>query len=187
MGSTALMSRCSSPAGVTARSSTPGSASCRASSCPATCSSSTPPRRCPAALPARLGEQALELHLSTPTGDGRWAVELRTDDLLPFKRPPIGTRLELPGGAHAEIVAAYLGSDRLGLARLSLGEPLEQYLRRHGRPIRYGYLGRRLSHRRLPDGVRARARQRRDAERRPPVHRRARRPSSSPAECWSRR
>ncbi len=110
--------------------------------CPATCSSSTTPRRCRPRFRPDSGEQALELHLSTPVGDGSWAVELRTADLLPFKRPPIGTRLELPGGAHAEIVAAYLGSDRLGLARLSLGEPVEQYLRRHGRPIRYGYLGR---------------------------------------------
>ena len=74
--------------------------------------------------------------------DGTWAVELRTADRLPFKRPPIGTRLELPGEAHAELVAAYLGSRRLGLARLTLGEPVERYLRRHGRPIRYAYLGR---------------------------------------------
>jgi S-adenosylmethionine:tRNA ribosyltransferase-isomerase len=96
----------------------------------------------PAALTARLGERSLELHLSTPAGDGTWAVELRTVDLLPFKRPPLGTRLALPDGAHAEIVAAYLGSDRLGLARLSLGEPIETYLHRHGRPIRYGYLER---------------------------------------------
>jgi S-adenosylmethionine:tRNA ribosyltransferase-isomerase len=96
----------------------------------------------PAALPARLGERALELHLSTPVDEGRWAIELRTVDQRPFKHPPIGTRLELPGGAHAELVAAYLGSHRLGIVRLTLGEPLERYLRRHGRPIRYPYLGR---------------------------------------------
>jgi S-adenosylmethionine:tRNA ribosyltransferase-isomerase len=96
----------------------------------------------PAALPARLGERGVELHLSTPVGGGSWAIELRTDELLPFKRPPIGTRLELPDEAQAELVAAYLGSDRLGLAQLSLGEPLERYLRRHGRPIRYRYLER---------------------------------------------
>jgi S-adenosylmethionine:tRNA ribosyltransferase-isomerase len=96
----------------------------------------------PAALPARLEGRALELHLSTPAGDGAWAVELRTEDLRPVKRPPIGTRLELPGGAHADLVGAYLGSERLGLARLSLGGPVEPYLRRHGRPIRYRYVGR---------------------------------------------
>jgi S-adenosylmethionine:tRNA ribosyltransferase-isomerase len=94
----------------------------------------------PAALPARLGERELELHLSTPVGDASWAVELREADLRPVRRPPIGTRLELPGGAHAELVGAHLGSDRLALARLSLGEPVERYLSRHGRPIRYRYL-----------------------------------------------
>lgn len=96
----------------------------------------------PAALPARLGERTLELHLSTPAGEGCWAIELRTSDLRPYKRPPIGTRLALPAGAHAELVAAYLGSDRLGVARLALGETVESYLDRHGHPIRYGYVGR---------------------------------------------
>jgi S-adenosylmethionine:tRNA ribosyltransferase-isomerase len=94
----------------------------------------------PAALPARIGDRVLELHLSTPAGDGTWAVELRTADRRPFKRPPAGTRLSLPGGASAELVAPYLGGDRLALARLSLGEPVEDYLQRHGHPIRYGYL-----------------------------------------------
>jgi S-adenosylmethionine:tRNA ribosyltransferase-isomerase len=37
-------------------------------------------------------------------------------------------------------VAAYLGSDRLGVARLTLGMPTPRYLARHGRPIRYWYL-----------------------------------------------
>jgi S-adenosylmethionine:tRNA ribosyltransferase-isomerase len=96
----------------------------------------------PAALPARLGELAVELHLSSPAGDGMWAVELRTTDLLPFRRPPIGTRLELPDGADAELVAPFLASDRLAIARLSLTERLERYLHLHGRPIRYGYVER---------------------------------------------
>jgi S-adenosylmethionine:tRNA ribosyltransferase-isomerase len=93
----------------------------------------------PAALPAQLGRRALELHLSTPVGDRSWAVELRADD-RPFKRPALGTRLELPDGAHAELVAAYLGSDRLSIAQLTLGMPAERYLALHGRPIRYRYL-----------------------------------------------
>jgi S-adenosylmethionine:tRNA ribosyltransferase-isomerase len=96
----------------------------------------------PAALPARLGELAIELHLSSPAGDGMWAVELRTVDLLPFRRPPIGTRLELPDGADAELVAPFLASDRLAIARLSFSERLETYLHLHGHPIRYGYVER---------------------------------------------
>ena len=94
-----------------------------------------------AALPARLEGQAIELRLSTPAaGDGNWVVELRTGDRLPFGRPPIGARVELPGGAHADLLAPYAGGERLCLARLSLAEPLEDYLHSHGHPIRYGYV-----------------------------------------------
>jgi S-adenosylmethionine:tRNA ribosyltransferase-isomerase len=96
----------------------------------------------PAALPARLGDRELVLHLSTPAGEDTWVVELRTMDQRPYRRPPIGTRLDMPGGAHAEYVGAYPRSRRLGLARLALGEPVEGYLNRHGRPIRYGYVAR---------------------------------------------
>ncbi len=95
----------------------------------------------PAAIPARLGTRAVELRLSTPTDDGSWIVELRSDGLAPLPAPAIGTLLELPGGATAELLARHLGSARLSVARLSLGEPVEDYLRRHGRPIRYGYVG----------------------------------------------
>ena len=59
------------------------------------------------------------------------------------------------------------------MARLELDEPLEDYLQRHGRPIRYGYVREPLAARRLPDRLRARARERRDAERGPAVHDRA--------------
>jgi S-adenosylmethionine:tRNA ribosyltransferase-isomerase len=91
----------------------------------------------PAALPARLrGEQVL-LHLSTPADRGNWVVELRTADLLPFGETRIGARIALPGGAEAELLAPYLASRRLYVTRLSLGEPLMDYLQRHGHPIRY--------------------------------------------------
>jgi S-adenosylmethionine:tRNA ribosyltransferase-isomerase len=90
----------------------------------------------PAALPARLDRDAVELHLSTPVSGRDWVVELRTSDRRPL-RAPIGARLTLPGAATAELLAAYLGSSRLSVARLSFGEPVEDYLRRHGQPIRY--------------------------------------------------
>ena len=93
-----------------------------------------------AAVEARLGKQPLQLWLSTPTPDGTWLVELRTGDGRPYPRPPIGARLELPGGAHAELVARFAGSERLSVARVECDAPLEDYLRRHGRPIRYGYV-----------------------------------------------
>jgi S-adenosylmethionine:tRNA ribosyltransferase-isomerase len=94
----------------------------------------------PAAVPARAAGEEVELHLSTPVdghGSGiNWVVELRTLDRRPL-RAPVGARLELPGGAGAELLAPYLGSTRLSVARLSLGEPVEAYLARHGHPIRY--------------------------------------------------
>jgi S-adenosylmethionine:tRNA ribosyltransferase-isomerase len=100
----------------------------------------------PAAVDARLGEERLELRLSTPapsTDERFWVVELRVPDdgaARPFGRPPARATLDLPGGAHAELVSPYAGGERLAIARLDLGEPLEDYLRRHGRPIRYEYV-----------------------------------------------
>lgn len=94
----------------------------------------------PAALETRLGGKPLQLWLSTPTLDGTWLVELRTSDRRPFPRPPLPARLELPGGVDAELVARFAGSDRLAVARVELGEPLDDYLRRYGQPVRYGYV-----------------------------------------------
>jgi S-adenosylmethionine:tRNA ribosyltransferase-isomerase len=94
----------------------------------------------PAALDARLGEQPLQLWLSTPAPDGTWLVELRTSERRPYPRPPIGARLDLPGGASVQLLARFAGSERLSVARFELGEPLGDYLRRHGRPIRYGHV-----------------------------------------------
>jgi S-adenosylmethionine:tRNA ribosyltransferase-isomerase len=93
----------------------------------------------PAAVPAQMDGEAIELHFSTPAASHArdWVVELRTVERAPLRPPAMGTRLELPGGASAELVAPYLGSSRLSVARLALGEPVEDYLRRHGRPIRY--------------------------------------------------
>jgi hypothetical protein len=48
----------------------------------------------------------------------------------------MGATVELPGGASAKLLARYLASKRLSVARLSLGETVESYLRRHGQPIR---------------------------------------------------
>jgi S-adenosylmethionine:tRNA ribosyltransferase-isomerase len=95
----------------------------------------------PAALPARLAGEPVELRLSTPAADGRWLVELRTADLRPLAPPPLPALLELPGGAHAELLAPYLHSRRLSIAALQLGVPVLDYLARHGRPIRYPHSG----------------------------------------------
>ena len=93
-----------------------------------------------AALDARLDERRVELRLSTPAGDGKWVVELRHVDGSPFRRPPVGGWLDLAGGGRAELLARFACSERLTVARLELDRPLEDYLHRHGRPIRYGYV-----------------------------------------------
>jgi S-adenosylmethionine:tRNA ribosyltransferase-isomerase len=99
----------------------------------------------PAAVPARRADGTdVELRLSTPApgaAEPWWVVELRgADGPSPFRGASAGERLSLPGDAGVELVAAYAGGPRLWLARLDLGQPLRAYLRRHGRPIRYGYV-----------------------------------------------
>jgi S-adenosylmethionine:tRNA ribosyltransferase-isomerase len=97
----------------------------------------------PAALPAG---GTLQLHLSTPLpgafpadGAERWVVELR-DGTSPYRRGRAGARLPLPAGGEAELLAPYLGGQRLWAARLTLPEPLLAYLDHHGAPIRYRHL-----------------------------------------------
>jgi S-adenosylmethionine:tRNA ribosyltransferase-isomerase len=94
----------------------------------------------PAALDARLGDREIELRLSTPADGGLWVVELRTQDGGPLRPPPLGAQIDLRGGGRAELIARYAAGNRLALARLEVDRPLEQYLRLHGRPIRYGYV-----------------------------------------------
>jgi S-adenosylmethionine:tRNA ribosyltransferase-isomerase len=94
----------------------------------------------PAALEVRFGERSLQLWLSSPAPDGTWLVELRTSDREPHPPVPVGARLELPAGAHVDLLARFAGSERLALARIECDGPLEDYLRRYGRPIRYGYV-----------------------------------------------
>jgi S-adenosylmethionine:tRNA ribosyltransferase-isomerase len=100
-----------------------------------------------AALPAERASDGwrLELRLSTPAphrvADQWWIVELRASD-RPFLSGRECDELLLPGGGRATIVAPYAGGRRLWLAKLDLPEPLADYLRRHGHPIRYSYVPR---------------------------------------------
>ena len=94
----------------------------------------------PAALPAKLEGRPIELHLSTQLAGETWVLELRTREGAALRPPPVGTRLELPDGGRVELVAPYAGERRLVVGRLELGAPLEQYLDRHGHPIRYRYV-----------------------------------------------
>lgn len=95
--------------------------------------------------------ETFELHLSTELPGGFWSVELRQPGpvaSLPYDRVRAGTRLLLPAGGEATLLAPYplVGSlesrSRLWIAALQLPEPLMPYLKRHGFPIRYSYVRR---------------------------------------------
>src|SRR5258708_5837429 len=92
---------------------------------------------------------ALELHLSTQLPDGRWVVELRraTDKgTLAFFAAQQGETLRLRGGGGATLHTPYAAAatpgapTRLWVATLRLPLPLDDYLTRHGFPIRYSYV-----------------------------------------------
>ena len=177
-GAAATTSRCSSPAATTARSRTRASATCREFLAPATCSSSTPPRRCPPRSTRGSATAQVELRLSTPvpepaTALGRRAAHRRRG--CRSARPPIGRVLELPGGARRRAARA-LRRQRPALRSRgsSSPRPLERLPRPPRPPDPLRLRPEAVADRGLPDGLRARAGQRRDAERRPPVHPRAR-------------
>jgi S-adenosylmethionine:tRNA ribosyltransferase-isomerase len=98
----------------------------------------------PAAIPGRVNGEEIDFHLSTPINVSDWVVELRGRDRSPWGKPGAGTTVELEGGGDGEILAPYLGSRRLSVARLTLDAPVHEYLARHGHPIRY---------RHSPDGL----------------------------------
>ncbi|TDC82208.1 S-adenosylmethionine:tRNA ribosyltransferase-isomerase [Actinomadura sp. 7K507] len=101
-------------------------------------------------LPAAVRLDRISVHFSTPVpgGDARlWTVELRrltgkTSSPYPGGRP--GEWIPMPGGATLTLVGRHTAhgqaSERLWQARLSTD--VVPYLRRHGTPIRYGYVRR---------------------------------------------
>jgi S-adenosylmethionine:tRNA ribosyltransferase-isomerase len=103
----------------------------------------------PAALPAhRADGSPVRVHVATraPRLAPAWrVVELRSAD---GSRPAGGhpqERIAIPGGAKLELVAPYASGARLMLSRFGIPLSVEEYLSRHGEPIRYGYVRRRFS------------------------------------------
>ena len=85
-----------------------------------------------------------------------------------------GERITLPAGAALVLDRPQpAGQARLWRARPAIDGGVAAFLARHGRPIRYAYVPRPWPLRGVPDRLRPRAGQRRDAERRAAVHRRA--------------
>ncbi len=100
-----------------------------------------------ATLPAAVRLDRLALHFSGPlppspgsADDGSWLVELRLrtgDTTTPYGGGCPGEWFPLPGGATLTLLNRY--TPRLWRARLNTD--VVPYLRRHGVPIRYGYVG----------------------------------------------
>ena len=171
-----------------ARSSTPASAICRSSSTPATCSSSTPRRRCPPRSPrAGAGGPAVQLHLSTPASRPSAAAgssSCATGDAADRARDaPLGARIAAARRRRTpSSLAPYSRRDRLWVARLDAAAARCSSATSPVTASRSATATSPGDGRSTPTRTSSRrARQRRDAERRPAVHRGARDASSSRA------
>ncbi|WP_433475323.1 S-adenosylmethionine:tRNA ribosyltransferase-isomerase [Spirillospora sp. CA-142024] len=97
-----------------------------------------------ATLPAAVRLDRISVHFSTPVpgaDDRLWLVELRRlagKASRPYAGGSPGEWIPMPGGATLTLVGRHSG--RLWQARLSTD--VVPYLRRHGVPIRYGYVRR---------------------------------------------
>jgi S-adenosylmethionine:tRNA ribosyltransferase-isomerase len=95
---------------------------------------------------------ALELHLSTHIADDLWTVEVRSLNELGKSKhlddAQVGEILSLPDSAFATLLGPYISdcndnstpSETVWQATLNLPMPIEDYLARHGFPIRYNYV-----------------------------------------------
>jgi S-adenosylmethionine:tRNA ribosyltransferase-isomerase len=105
-----------------------------------------------ALLATRTDGAVLELHLSTHLDTGLWTVEVRSMDeagkTRHFEDIHMGEALSLPGNVSAILREPYTSdcndntkpSKTLWLAKIGFPEDVDQYLTRHGFPIRYNYV-----------------------------------------------
>ena len=95
----------------------------------------------PAAIDgARPDGTAIRVHFSTEMPGGFWLVEARRPEqgsTVPLADDLTGLDVGLAGGGHVTMLDRLPGSTRLWLASAHLGEPVVDYLARHGEPIRY--------------------------------------------------
>ncbi|MBV9001784.1 MAG: S-adenosylmethionine:tRNA ribosyltransferase-isomerase [Solirubrobacterales bacterium] len=98
----------------------------------------------PAAVPARRADGSrARVHFATraPHLEDDWrVVEIRSADGRRPARLRAGERLELRGGAALDLIAPYASGQRLMLARFCCALLVDEYLERHGEPIRYGHV-----------------------------------------------
>ncbi|MEV0644241.1 S-adenosylmethionine:tRNA ribosyltransferase-isomerase [Phytomonospora sp. NPDC050363] len=92
-------------------------------------------------LPAAVHTERIAVHFSGRVGGGDWLVELRgltARASVPYAGGMSGEWIPLPGGATLRLIDRH--TPRLWRARLDTD--VVEYLRRHGRPIRYSYVDR---------------------------------------------
>jgi S-adenosylmethionine:tRNA ribosyltransferase-isomerase len=98
----------------------------------------------PAAVSARRANGTkVRVHFATraPHLDDDWrVVEIRSADGRRPARLAAGEQLELRGGAALDLVAPYASGQRLMLARFCCELLVDEYLERHGEPIRYSHV-----------------------------------------------
>ncbi len=100
----------------------------------------------PAALDGRRADgRHAPVHVSTALDDGDWVVEVRRPDGNgPDLTVTRGQTLRLPGRVHLRLAMSYpdptAAVSRLWRATADPTPSLREYLARHGRPVRYGYL-----------------------------------------------
>lgn len=99
----------------------------------------------PAAIDATTDDgEAVVVHLSTELPTGLYLVEVRRaapdGSTWPDPGDYAGASLHLAGGGSIDLLGRMPRSVRLWVATITLGEPLLEHLRRHGRPIRYRYV-----------------------------------------------
>jgi S-adenosylmethionine:tRNA ribosyltransferase-isomerase len=105
------------------------------------------------AVLATIAEGAvIELHISTHLDENQWTVELRSIDeagkTKHLEDAHEGEILSLQGGASAVLQAPYVSdcndnsipSKTLWLAKIDFPQDVDDYLARHGFPIRYNYV-----------------------------------------------
>jgi S-adenosylmethionine:tRNA ribosyltransferase-isomerase len=96
----------------------------------------------PAAVP--IPDTGLTLRLSTQRPDGDWLVELRRDAnkaTVPYDGGTPGQRYALPDDAEL-VLRQRFSRERLWIAQLRTTGSVPDFLRRYGKPIRYGYVPR---------------------------------------------
>lgn len=105
-----------------------------------------------ALLATREDGTLLELHLSIHLDNDLWTVEIRSMDeagkTKHFDDVQAGEILKLPGAAKATLQQPYVSdcgdntkqSETLWLAEIELPQGVDEYLTRHGFPIRYNYV-----------------------------------------------